>query len=199
MKDKAKTKAQLLAEVAALRTRVAELEAAAAAKPIEQHPSQLETLRQIGLELTSELNLEVLLRSIVSRAVELLGGATGSLFLYRPERDVLEVAVTLSGQNIGAILERGEGISGKIWETRQPVIVENYQTWPGRSARFASRDFTTAIGVPIQWGAEFSGGADSGESPHTVWASRGDPARHAGYSGGHCHPQHPVDKLTTTK
>lgn len=157
MKDKAKTKAQLLAEVAALRTRVAELEAAAAAKPIEQHPSQLETLRQIGLELTSELNLEVLLRSIVSRAVELLGGVTGSLFLYQPERDALEVVVALSGQKIGAILERGEGISGKIWETRQPVIVENYQTWPGRSAQFDGRDFTTAIGVPIQWGAEFLG------------------------------------------
>lgn len=157
MKDEAKTKAQLLAEVAALRARVAELEAAAANRPVEQQPTQLETLRQIGLELTSELNLEALLHSIVSRAVELLGGATGSLFLYQPERDALEVVVALSGQKIGAILERGEGISGKIWETRQPVIVENYQTWPGRSAQFDGRDFTTAIGVPIQWGAEFLG------------------------------------------
>lgn len=157
MKDEAKTKAQLLAEVAALRARMTELEAAVADKPAEQHPSQLETLRQIGLELTSELNLETLLRSIVSRAVELLGGATGSLFLYQPERDVLEVVVALSGAKIGAILERGEGISGKIWETRQPFIVESYQTWPGRSVQFDDRDFTTAIGVPIQWGAEFLG------------------------------------------
>ncbi len=120
---------------------------------------QLEALRQVELELTAQLDLDTLLRSIASRAVELLGGAAGGLELYRPERDALEWTAVV-GSNlapVGTILHRGEGLSGKVWETGEPLIVNDYQHWEGRAATWKGYHVPAAVGVPVYWGEEFLG------------------------------------------
>jgi PAS domain-containing protein len=105
MKDAEKPKLQLIEELTKLRQRVAELEAGLVGhvpgvhiditerkqseQEIRQHTAQLEALREVGLELTAQLELDTLLQSIVSRAVELLGAVEGSLYLYRSDQDVL--------------------------------------------------------------------------------------------------------------
>jgi diguanylate cyclase (GGDEF)-like protein/PAS domain S-box-containing protein len=120
---------------------------------------QLEALRQVGLEITAQLDLDVLLCSIVYRAVELLGGTSGGLDLYRPERDVLEWAVSigLDPATSGIVLHRGEGLSGKVWETGEPLTVDDYQHWEGRAAAWAGYPFTAVVGVPVRWGGKFLG------------------------------------------
>jgi PAS domain S-box-containing protein len=127
---------------------------------IGRHMAQLEALRRGSLELTAELDLDVLLRSIVSRAIELLDGTTGGLYLYRPERDVLEWAMTvdpdLTGP-IGTTLRRGEGLSGKVWETGEPLIVDDYRRWEGRVVTFEGYPITAVMGVPVRWGGDFLG------------------------------------------
>ncbi len=130
-----------------------------AEEEIRQHTAQLEALREVGLELTAQLDLDALLHAIVSRAVGLVGGDSGGLGLYRPGRDVLEWAMAV-GPNlapIGAILQRGEGLSGKVWETGQPLIVDDYQQWEGRAAIYESYPFRATVGVPVRWGKEFLG------------------------------------------
>jgi len=120
---------------------------------------QLEALRQVGLELTAQLDLDALLHSIVSQAVELLGGDEGGIDLYRPERDVLEWTAAI-GSNvvpIGTVLHRGEGLAGKAWETGQPLIVDDYQHWEGRAAAWEDYSVPSAVGVPVRWGEEFLG------------------------------------------
>jgi hypothetical protein len=135
MKDQAKTKAQLLAEVAALRQQVAEMGSVIAThqqaeKNTRQRTAQLEALRQVSLELTTELKLDTLLESIVLRAVELLEAQTGGIYLYRPEADVLELVVMIGSPSgpRGTILRYGEGVSGQVWAIGQPMIINNYQT-----------------------------------------------------------------------
>ena len=54
------------------------------------------------LDLTTELNLDVLLHSIVSRAMELLDCTVGGLYLYRPDQDALELAVVIGMVDIYA-------------------------------------------------------------------------------------------------
>ncbi len=127
---------------------------------LRQRTAQLGALREISLELTAQLDLDVLLRSVVSRAVELLGGTSGGLYLYRPERDVLEwVVATESGlAPIGTILHRGEGLSGKILETGKPLIVDNYQSWEGRAAVYNGHPLASVVGVPVRWGPPGAGG-----------------------------------------
>ncbi len=141
-----------------------------AEQSLRQHTAQLEALRQVGLELTAQLDLAALLHSIVSRAVELVGGDSGGLYLYRPERDVLEWAMAV-GPNlapIGTILQRGEGLSGKVWETGEPLIVDDYQAWGWRAAVYEGYPFRATVGVPIRWGDKFLGVLDVlADPPHT--------------------------------
>jgi len=130
-----------------------------AEEEIQQHAAQLEALRQVALELTAELDLDALLHSIVSQAIKLVGGDYGGLYLYRPERDVLEWSIAVGPHTapIGTILKRGEGLSGKVWETGEPLIVDDYQSWKERAAIYEGYPFKAVVGVPVLWGKKFLG------------------------------------------
>lgn len=130
-----------------------------AGEEIRQRTAQLKAIRQVGLELATELDLDTLLHSIVTRAVHLLGGTAGGLYLYRPEQDVLEWAVSIGPKMlpIGTRLQRGEGLAGKVLETGKPLIVDDYQHWDGRAAAYEGVAIAAVIGVPIRCGPEFLG------------------------------------------
>jgi len=130
-----------------------------AEEEIRQRTAQLKALHQVSLELTTQLDLDTLLRSIVSRAIELLDASSGGLYLHRPERDVLEWAMAVGPHlaPIGTILRRGEGLSGRVWETGEPLIVDDYQHWEGRAVVYEGYPWTAIVGVPVRWGEEFLG------------------------------------------
>jgi PAS domain S-box-containing protein len=175
MKDGDKIKEQLINELVELRQRITELEALEterkqAEEKIQQRTAQLEALRQVGLELTAQLDLDTLLHSIASRAIELLQGNSGGLYLYRPEQDVLEWAVAI-GPNLappGTVLLQGEGLSGRVWETSESLIVNDYQDWEGKAVLYEGYPWTAVVGVPVRWGEEFLGVLDVlADSPRT--------------------------------
>ncbi|MGA9349033.1 MAG: response regulator, partial [Anaerolineae bacterium] len=130
-----------------------------AEEEIRQRTAQLEALREVGLDLTTQLDLDALLHSIVSRAVELLGGTSGGLYLYRREEDVLEwvMAVGPHLAPIGTVLRQGEGLSGRVWETGEPLIVDDYEQWDRRAVVYEGYSFGAMVGVPVRWGEEFLG------------------------------------------
>jgi diguanylate cyclase (GGDEF)-like protein/PAS domain S-box-containing protein len=130
-----------------------------AEEEIQRRTAQLEALREVGLELTAQLDLDNLLRSIVSRAVELLGGNSGALDLYRPDLDVLEwtASVGMDPPSSKPVLRRGEGLCGRVWETGEPLIVDDYHHWEGRRPGWEGYPFKALMGVPVRWGGEFLG------------------------------------------
>lgn len=130
-----------------------------AEEELRHYAQQIESLRQVELELAAELDLNVLLKSIVLRAIELMRGNMGGLYLYRPEQDIIEWAVSLGTQAapIGSVLHRGEGLSGKVWETGEPLSVDDYRCWEGRAEIYKDPDFVSVVGVPVYWGEEFLG------------------------------------------
>ncbi|MBU0702918.1 MAG: GAF domain-containing protein [Chloroflexi bacterium] len=131
-----------------------------AEQALRQRTAQLEALREVGLELIFQLDLDALLLSIVSRATELLEAASGGLYLYRPEQDVLEWVVSIGphAAPVGITLQRGEGLSGKVWESGEPLIVDDYQHWEGRSSAWEDHPpVKTVMAVPVRWGEQFLG------------------------------------------
>ncbi len=126
---------------------------------IRQRTAQLEALREVELELTAQLDLDTLLNSIVARAVELLEGTAGGVYLYRPDRDVLEWGYVVGPSPVpaGSILQRGEGISGLVWETGQPFAVEDYQRWSGRVVSYEGLPLEAVAAAPVEWKEEFLG------------------------------------------
>jgi PAS domain S-box-containing protein len=126
---------------------------------LEQRNTQLEALRQVGLDIIARLDLGALLLSIVSRAAETLGGNTAGVYLHRPEQDMIEWAVASGphAEPMGTMLQRGEGLAGKVWESGEPIVVNDYRHWEGRAAIFDAYPFSAIVGVPVRYRSEFLG------------------------------------------
>ncbi|MGQ9600416.1 MAG: GAF domain-containing protein, partial [Anaerolineae bacterium] len=126
---------------------------------LHRRTAQLRALHEIGLELTAQLDLGVLLQTIVERAVAVLGGQIGSLGLYQPDRDILSEILTVGHTPIQGTtaLRRGEGMFGRVLETGQPLLIDDYQSWPGRLAAYEQVPLRGVMAVPIRWGEELLG------------------------------------------
>ncbi len=124
-----------------------------------QYSEQLKSLQQLSLEVVAELDVEKLLHSIVTRAVGLLDGQGGGLYLYRAERDELEQTVVI-GQDVSSTEDRifrGRLLAGRIWESRAELIVDDYARWVGRESDSSSSSWRAVVGVPVRWREEFLG------------------------------------------
>jgi len=130
-----------------------------AEEEIRRRTEQLEALRQIELELTAELDLKELLLSISAFAHKLMRADDSGLFLYRPELDVLERAVSTGDRPVptGLRIGRGEGLAGKVWEAGRPLFIRDYANWESRLKMLDSSPKKNAIGVPVRWGSSFLG------------------------------------------
>jgi PAS domain S-box-containing protein/putative nucleotidyltransferase with HDIG domain len=130
------------------------------AAELKQRTLQLEALQEIGLNLSSELNLDELLENIVHHAVKLVNGEGGSFYLPDECQRVLKAAVRIGYQDLpqDVHLKQGEGLIGRVWEKGETILVEDYAHWeycvPVLAKAFGRRSL---IGVPVIWGGEFRG------------------------------------------
>ncbi len=116
-------------------------------------------LNDMTLGLVSRLDLSDLLETILSRAGQLLGTDHGYIYLVDPDEERLErrVGVGIFQPTIGARLRLGEGLAGKIWQTGQPLAIDDYDAWSGRSANFEYGIIHAVMGVPLKSGSEVIG------------------------------------------
>jgi PAS domain S-box-containing protein/putative nucleotidyltransferase with HDIG domain len=121
--------------------------------------SEMTGLYETSLDIVRELEVEDLLRSITERATHLLGAAAGATYLYKPDDKELELVIDHNQPQdlAGTRWKVGEGLSGKVMQTGQPLIVEDYTNWQGRSERVDSIPIKAIIGVPLKWGEEIIG------------------------------------------
>ena len=132
---------------------------------VERRINALTALQDISRILSSELDLNRLLRKIVHAAVEVLNASTGSLLIWDPTDNSLVFAVTEGGEGEGETLKQSrmpadQGIAGWIFTHRQPVIIED--AW--QDERFfkgidESLGYRTKslIGVPLMTKGEMIG------------------------------------------
>ncbi len=125
----------------------------------ERRSQELLALYKTSLQVASRLDLQSLLGTIISQAVTLVGGRSGDIYLYRPESQDLVSAASegMPDDLIGAVLVQGEGMAGRILETRRPLIVDDYESWPGHSEKYSGYGFARVIGVPILYGDSLLG------------------------------------------
>ena len=114
-----------------------------------QRSNERAGLRSMMNEVISELDLPVLLQSIVDRAAILLDATGGELGLFHDDDKELEIVVStqLRGNHIGARQQLGEGVMGTVAQTRKPLIVDDYREWEGRMEDYG--EIRATIGVPL--------------------------------------------------
>jgi len=124
----------------------------------EHRAHELTALYETTLDLATHLDVPNLLQTIVERAVKLLSASGGGMYLYDAARGDLVVTVaTHSSTPVGTRLQLGEGMAGRVAQTRQPLIVDDYRNWPGRSQKFPHTPLSAVLEVPMLYGGELVG------------------------------------------
>jgi diguanylate cyclase (GGDEF)-like protein/PAS domain S-box-containing protein len=125
-----------------------------AEEALERRVQELAALYNTSLEINAQQDLLSLLRAIVARAATLVGVPKGALFLIKPDGKSLELVVghNLGRDYTGTTLEIGEGFSGLIAQTGEPVMIEDYKKWHGRTVVYERENFGRVLGVPLKRG-----------------------------------------------
>ena len=102
-------------------------------KRMQRRAVQLENLIDISRNLIASLQIEHVLKSIIDRAVKLLGCEAGSLLLVDPVTDelIFKVAVGPAGEKLVDVrLPPGAGIAGAVAHSGEPLIVNDAKADP---------------------------------------------------------------------
>lgn len=129
------------------------------------HAGELQTLRRASIAIGSllqldESDLETLLSRVVAHAVTVLQAKSGGIYRYEPMRKELTlVADYLRPHHRGKVLLPGEGLAGRLVQSRQQYATEpNYREWDGRAAVFEGEEsFGSVLEVLLRWQGEITG------------------------------------------
>jgi PAS domain S-box-containing protein len=120
---------------------------------------EMAALYETSLAINSQLDLSTLLEAIVQRAAELVGTGRGVLYLMQPDGETLELTVSRNQPDdyVGTIIRLGEGLSGRVAQTGEPMMVTDYQNWEGRVPAYENAPKGRILGVPIKRGGKVIG------------------------------------------
>lgn len=123
-----------------------------AQQALERRARELESLYKTSLEINSQIDLMTLLNTIVEQAASLFNAPMGTLYLMEPGGETLKLVVShnLPDNYLGIILRLGEGLSGRIALTGEPMMVSDYAQWNGRSSIFEQAGFRRVLGAPLK-------------------------------------------------
>lgn len=124
----------------------------------QQRADQFAALYDTARAATAHLDLSALLEAVLDRAMNLLHVPAAGIYLYDAARNDLELTVARGmPAPVGTRLKRGEGVSGQVAETREPLVVDNYQAWEGRAATYGGIPVAAVAGVPLIYQGELIG------------------------------------------
>jgi PAS domain S-box-containing protein len=128
---------------------------AAERQRVTEHRALLDTMQ----DLSGELELPRLLQRVLERAVSLLGVTGGELAIFDEEAHELVIVAShnIGDDSTGTRMKPGEGAMGRVAETREPLIIPNYQEWDGRSDKYAETTARGVMVVPLLIGARLVG------------------------------------------
>ena len=130
-----------------------------AEKALRRQNEYLAALQETTLDLLSQFDLDTLLENIVKRAGLLTGTSAGYLDLLEPETGQLRPRVGLGAlaESLDHVAQPGEGVAGTVWQTGKPLVIEDYDQWPGRISSFSPNTIRSIVGVPLLSGDQVVG------------------------------------------
>lgn len=135
------------------------LERRRAEQAIRQQNTYLTALHDTTLGLMRRLNLNELLENIITRAGELIGTEHGYVHLAETSANELRmrVGIGLYQEFIGTRVKPGQGLAGTVWQTSEPIVVDDYRYWQGRLPMVDRDVLRAVVGVPLKSGDQTVG------------------------------------------
>jgi PAS domain S-box-containing protein len=126
---------------------------------LRRQNEHLTALHETSLSFIDRLDQEELLEAILFRAAKLSGTENGFIYLLEPGEKEMEMRVGMGffKTQLGRRVMPGEGLGGKVWETGEPVLVEDYRFWRFRIEDEALNRLRSAVGIPLKDGKGIHG------------------------------------------
>ncbi len=110
---------------------------------VDDRTKELAALNAVAAVVSHSLNLQDILSRALDKTIEVVGVEAGGIYLLREDTQVLIIAAHkgLSAQFVAEIdnLEVGEGFSGRVAQTGEPLVVRDLSTDP-RLTRSVARE-----------------------------------------------------------
>ncbi len=95
-----------------------------------------------------------LLNSILLDAGELLGASRVAITLYDASDRTVEILDIGAPAFPGRVVGLGEGVAGRVIESGLPLVIEDYETWPGKiSGEIVGPPVVSVLAVPLRNGS----------------------------------------------
>ncbi len=140
--------------------------------------AELRRLYDTSLDITSQLEIERLLELIIQRAADLLRGDSGNFYLYDASIDSLVPCAPYGQHGIDVLptLRPGQGATGRVFVSGEPLAIEDYDRWEGRVASIPYGRYARILHVPVRRGKQVLG-VVSVNRPHSAPAFGEDDMR----------------------
>jgi PAS domain S-box-containing protein len=126
---------------------------------LQRQNEYLQALHDVTLGLLRRLDINDLLKAIVTQAGTLLGTMHGYVYLLESDETdmTLRVGIGLHADATGHRTHKGAGVAGIVWETGETLTVDNYASWPLRPTEFVETQLRSVVGVPLTSGGKVIG------------------------------------------
>jgi signal transduction histidine kinase/putative methionine-R-sulfoxide reductase with GAF domain len=124
------------------------------ARRLQDSVRQLQAVRETALDITADLDLEVLLKRVVHRARELVDARGAELGLFDHQEQVIRVVVAENPwyDNVGNVIPLMAGVAGRVAAFGEPLVISDYNNWVGRLQPDQPAPFRVVAGVPLKYG-----------------------------------------------
>ncbi len=126
---------------------------------IARRNAVLASLHEVAVALVNRLDLDEALNTIVTQAADIVGTPHAFLCLLDEEAGEFETKV---GRGLyegcrGVRIAMNDGLVGKVLQSGEVYLVEDYAGWPERQPGAFFDQFQSIIGVPLKEGARVIG------------------------------------------
>lgn len=118
---------------------------------LQEKVRQIQAVRETGLDILADLDLNTLLARIVQRVRGLVNAKGAEIGLVEDDQSGVRIQTSVNPwyDFTGHLIPRGTGVAGKVLETGKPVRVKDYATWPDRLWPGTQVGFKAVAGVPL--------------------------------------------------
>ncbi len=121
---------------------------------LQANSAYLSALSDTSAGLFERLDVSELLHAILERAGALVGTQHGFVFFSEPGDSEIEMRVGagLYDDLVGTRAQPGIGLAGTVWQSGQPMTIEDYQKWEGRLPGSRRDALRAIVAVPLKRG-----------------------------------------------
>lgn len=117
----------------------------------------MRALHDISLEITSRLDSDRVVAIVIEQATTLLNAQGGSVGIYDPETNLINILAHSNANFQGVLMQVGEGAAGRVIATGKPQVINDLRHWKGRSPVYKDSSYNAILTVPLFWREEVFG------------------------------------------